>query len=363
MAGRAPMNAAEPAAARADLPLFVDLDGTLVRTDLLYESFLDRLKHDWWLPLRAFGWLAGGRAALKTRLAEGRVLPVDALPYHAAVLACIRDARAGGRRVYLATASHRILAQQVADHLGLFDGVIASEPGRNVSGAGKLARLRDVAGSDRFEYLGNSAADLAIWDAGAHAGVVAPDAAARRWLRRNAGKARALGEHLSARDALAARLRLLRPRRWPADLLLALPLLALPLLAAPAALRAAATADVALGIAAFGLCTSALAVVDDLLDLDADRVHPRRRTRPFASGAVPLAFGFHAVPLLLAAAIGVGALVSAPFVGVLAAAFVVALAHSLSLRRTRAIDALVRTLLLVLRLVAGAVAMHAAWPS
>jgi phosphoserine phosphatase len=354
------MNASEPAALaapRADVPLFVDLDGTLVLTDLLYESFLDRLKRDWWLPLRAFAWLAGGRAALKTRLAEGRVLSVDALPYHAAVLAHIRDARAGGRRVYLATASHLILAQQVADHLGLFDGVIASEPGRNVSGDGKLARLREVAGSDRFEYLGNSAADVAIWDAGAHAGVVAPDAAARRWMSRHPGKARALGEHLSPRAARAARLRLLRPRRWPANLLLAL-----PLLAAPGPLDAAGIANVVLGIAAFSLCTSALAVIDDLLDLDADRAHPRKRGRPFASGAVPLAFGFHAVPLLLAAAFGVGAFLSAAFVGVLAACFVVALAHSLSLRRTRAIDALALAVLLALRIVAGAVASHPAWP-
>jgi hypothetical protein len=360
MADRARMNApgaAARAAMRADVPLFVDLDGTLVLTDLLYESFLHRLKRDWWLPLRAFGWLAGGRAALKTRLAEGRVLPVDALPYHAAVLARIRDARAGGRRVYLATASHRLLAQQVADHLGLFDGVIASEPGRNVSGAGKLARLREVAGSDRFEYLGNSAADVTIWDAGAHAGVVAPDAAARRWLGRNAGKAHALGEHLSPRAALAARLRLLRPRRWPADLLLALPLLVVP-----GALNAAGIANVALAIAAFGLCSSALAVIDDLLDLDADRAHPRRRARPFASGAVSLAFGFHAVPLLLAAAVGVGVLVSGLFVGVLAAAFVVGLAHSLSLRRTRVVDGLALTLLFALRGVAGAVAIHVAWP-
>jgi 4-hydroxybenzoate polyprenyltransferase/phosphoserine phosphatase len=337
---------------QSSLPLFVDLDGTLVQTDLLYESFLDRLKRDWLLPVRAAAWLVGGKAHLKTRLAQGHALAVDTLPYNEAVLDRIRAARAAGRGVYLATASHMLLARQVADHLRLFDGVIATEPGSNVSGRSKLGRLREQTGSDRFEYLGNSGADIPIWDAAMHAGVVAPDSAARGWLARNADKAHALGEHASARSDWLARLRALRPHQWLKNLLLGL-----PLVAAHKVFDLPSVLHIAIAFLAFSLCASAVYVINDLLDLDSDRAHPHKRQRPFASGAVPLAFGFRIAPLLLAAAFCVGSLVSWPFNGVLAAYLVIAFAYSLSLKHKMAIDVLTLAALCTLRVVAGAVAI------
>lgn len=342
-----------PEGARAGLPLFVDLDGTLVRTDLLYESFLDRLKRDWALPGRAGAWLLKGKAHLKSRLADGYALARGTLPYNASVIECIRAARAAGRPVYLATASHLSLAAQVADDLGLFDGVIATEQDRNVSGRVKLARLREITGSDEFEYLGNSAADIPIWDACARAGVVAPDAAARRWFARNAAKAHALESDPGPAADWRARLRVLRPHQWLKNLLLGLPLVAAHKVFEPASLL-----YIVLGFVAFSLCASAVYVINDLLDLDADRAHPRKRLRPFASGAVPLSFGFHVAPLLLLAAFAVGAVVSWAFAGVLAVYLVLTFAYSLSLKRKMAIDVLTLAALYTLRIAAGTVAIQ-----
>ena len=212
------------AAPQAEMPLFVDLDGTLLRTDLLHESFLDRLKHDWLVPLRALAWLLRGKAALKAALARDCELVVADLPYNQDVIDHIRVARISGRHVYLATASHLSLARQVAAHLGLFDGVIATEGAENISGRAKLARLHEIVGSYRFEYVGNSAADIPVFEACARSSVVVPDSAARRWLARNPERAQALGDYPSLRSALSERLRALRPHQWLKNLLLALPL-------------------------------------------------------------------------------------------------------------------------------------------
>jgi 4-hydroxybenzoate polyprenyltransferase/phosphoserine phosphatase len=344
----------------AAIPLFVDLDGTLVKTDLLYESFLDRLKRDWALPVRVLSWLVQGKAQLKAGLAQGYQVPSASLPYNHAVLDSVRQARADGRPVYLATASHVSIAQPIAEHLGLFDGVIASDQGCNLSGAQKLVRLREVTGSDHFEYLGNSGADIPIWDACAKAGVVQPDEAARKWLAAHPDKASSLDEPARSsanepaywRPGWQARWRLLRPHQWLKNLLLLLPLVAAHRAFDPASLLA-----IALAFVAFSLCASAVYVVNDMLDLSADRAHPRKRLRPFASGAVPLSFGFKAAPLLLLGAFGVGALVNAAFLAVLGVYLVMTCAYSLSLKRKMAIDVLMLAALYTIRIGAGTAAL------
>src|SRR5437660_5623761 len=123
-------------------PLCVDLDGTLIAGDLLWESIAALARSRPWLLLLLPYWLlAGGKAHLKQQLASRTRLAVDALPYRPEVLALVRQARASGRRVVLATASNQQLAQAVADHLGLFDEVLASSETNNLRGANKTALL------------------------------------------------------------------------------------------------------------------------------------------------------------------------------------------------------------------------------
>ena len=156
MQPHAPIPDAAPA-----VPLAVDLDGTLVRTDTLHENLLVLLKHaPWWLLLAPL-WMLRGKAFFKAEVARHAPLDVTSLPYNAEVLTFLREEHARGRRLVLATAADRRIADAVAAHLGLFSDVLASEAGVNLSGARKLARLREVLGT--FDYAGNDTVDLVLW--------------------------------------------------------------------------------------------------------------------------------------------------------------------------------------------------------
>jgi 4-hydroxybenzoate polyprenyltransferase/phosphoglycolate phosphatase-like HAD superfamily hydrolase len=333
------------------VPLVVDLDGTLVHTDLLHESALRSLRQQPWRVLAMPGWLGQGKAVLKQRLADQDGFAADALPYHAELLAWLR-AQAGRRRLVLCTASDRALAQQVADHLGCFDEVMASDGRLNLSGPAKAQALVQRFGAQGFDYAGNSAADLAVWQQARQAVLVAAPAGVAR-------RARALGNVTLEFDGpggpdagvqARAWLRALRPHQWLKNLLLAVPLLAshrIDLLPAWGLL--------ALAFVAFSLCASAVYVANDLIDLDSDRRHERKRSRPFAAGLLPAWQGVLAVPLLLLAALLPALAVGPSFLAVLAVYFVLTCAYSLGLKRWLLVDCMVLAALYCLRIVAGAV--------
>jgi len=156
------MGISKPDASSGTIPLCVDLDGTLIRTDMLVETLILFLKRKpWGVVLLAF-WVLQGRAVVKRRLAERVQFDVAALPYRTEFLDFLREERASGRRLVLATAADRLVADKIAGHLGLFDEVIASEPGSNRKGRAKLAALQQRF-PQGFDYAGDSAADLPIW--------------------------------------------------------------------------------------------------------------------------------------------------------------------------------------------------------
>ena len=158
----------------------VDLDGTLVRTDLLHESFFASAQsgfRHYWSTMTA---LRKGKASLKAYLAGASTIDPDLLPYNPEVLDLIRNAKSQGRRVYLATASDRCHAEAIATHLGLFDGVFASDGVVNLSGATKARVLIDALGDRCFDYIGNGHADLPIWSHARKAYVITSSAALKR---------------------------------------------------------------------------------------------------------------------------------------------------------------------------------------
>jgi hypothetical protein len=146
-----------------DFPLVVDLDGTLIKTDLLYESYFSTVTNDLRHHRSVVGALLRGKAHLKAYLADSGNIDYGLLPYDESVLALISRARAGGRQVYLATASHRRHAEGIAAHLGLFDGVFASDEATNLSGKVKARRLVETFGAGRFDYVGNGPVDMSVW--------------------------------------------------------------------------------------------------------------------------------------------------------------------------------------------------------
>lgn len=149
-------------------PLAVDLDGTLIRCDLFAEAMLRFLVTAPWKAPLLLAWLRHGRAYAKARLAQ--IVPCDpaTLPYDRRVLAWLREERAKGRTMVLATGSDRSDAERVAKFLGLFDRVFASDGSANLKSHRKAAVLK-TAYPDGFIYAGNERADLPVWAAAAGA--------------------------------------------------------------------------------------------------------------------------------------------------------------------------------------------------
>ena len=329
--------------------LCVDLDGTLVRSDLLVESALAAFKARPISALKAFLSLVRGRAQMKQRLAEQVDLRIDLLPYNPAVIALAEKARASGRSVALATASNRKYAEQVAGHLGLFDAIFASDGETNLSSQTKAECLEQSYGEGRFDYVGDSRKDLAVWSKARRAFVVNPQAGVIAGLQ---GRSIPY-ECLTLRGPdVATVLRALRPHQWLKNALVFVPLLGAHLYFDPAAILSAAMAFVA-----FSVMASAGYLINDLLDLDSDRQHSRKRQRPLASGALPLVWGLALIPILIGAGAVLGALLSPLFVGVLFGYLAATLAYSLHLKRRPTVDVLTLATLYTVRVIGGAAAI------
>jgi 4-hydroxybenzoate polyprenyltransferase len=282
--------------------LCVDLDGTLILGDSLLESLMQLSKQSPLYILRIPLWLLRGKANLKAQVAARIELDPAALAYNRALIDWLASERRTGRSLWLCTAANQQFASRVAAHLGLFDGVLASEA--------PVQRF----GEGGFDYCGRF-----------------PD-------------------HANKLHALA---RALRPHQWAKNVLLLVPLLAAHHVSEPGALAAALVA-----MLAFCLCASSVYILNDLLDLQADRLHPRKSKRPFAAGELSIVSGLLLSAALLAATFAVAALfLPAKFGAVLAAYYIVTSAYSLFLKRFLLVDALALAGLYTLRIIAGAAAV------
>ncbi len=326
----------------------VDLDGTLVRTDMLHESALRALRDHPFAALLIPYWTFRGRAFVKQKLAALTDFEPDHLPYHASVLQWLTEQRAQGRRLILCTASDRSIASAISEHLGIFDEVMASDGVTNLSGIQKAAALERRFGRGGFDYAGNEPKDLHIWERARRAVVVgAPSSLVDR--------ARAVCEVEKLFPAEMAGLstwrRTLRIHQWLKNLLLFVPLFAAHRLADP-------TDWLALLIAfcSFSLCASAVYIANDLFDLDSDRKHRRKRDRPFAAGSIPVAVGVVLAPILLGASFVLALGTTIAFVKWLAFYFLLTSVYSWWLKRVVLLDCLTLAMLYTVRIVAGAAA-------
>jgi 4-hydroxybenzoate polyprenyltransferase/phosphoserine phosphatase len=335
-------------ARRLTPPLCVDLDGTLIRSDLLLESLLLLLKRN---PLYLFAtvmWLLrGGKARLKAEIASRVTLNPAALPYNSDLIAWIRAERATGREVWLCTAANERLAAQVAEHVGLFDGVLASDPRNNLAGERKAEQLVERFGKGEFDYCGNEQRDLAIWRCARSAIVVNGSTA----LERQADAEVTVDRVFPATGGKTYRaiVRALRPHQWAKNVLVLVPLFTAHLLGDLTALGCALA-----GLIAFCLCASSVYLINDMLDLEADRGHPRKSQRPFACGDLSIATGLMLVPVLMGAAALIAAFLPGKFQLCLAAYYVLTFGYSIKLKRILLLDAVALAGLYTLRIIAGA---------
>jgi 4-hydroxybenzoate polyprenyltransferase len=331
-------------------PLCVDLDGTLIRTDSLWEGVAHVLARRPWLLIAMGFWLLSGRAAFKAKVSTHGPRPASSLPYRAELVEALRAAKAKGRRLVLATAADRNVADGVEAHLRLFDEVLASDGHENLKGKHKRDALSKRYGSRGFDYVGDSAADLAVFEGAATGYLIgaAPSVVARA---RSVQNIRVITPRQGLVRALVKQLRV---HQWAKNALVLVPLM---LAQGTTQYGLVGMALVAAGT--FSLCASAGYVLNDLLDLEADRVHPEKSRRPFASGALPILLGPPLFVGLLALSFGVAAVYLSPaFIAMLALYFVGTVTYSLYLKRLLLVDVLVLAGLYTHRIIAGGIATH-----
>jgi 4-hydroxybenzoate polyprenyltransferase len=346
----------------AGVVLCVDLDGTLVKSDTLLDTVLVVARQKPLELLHVPGWIAQGRAAFKRQLTKRVALDVEFLPYNRPLLEYLRKQAGEGREIYLATAADRELAERIAAHLGIFAGVLASDGALNLAGGNKLAAFRAKFG-ENFCYVGNARPDVELLAACVAPMVANPDGALQAGMKRQGTVAAMTFEDRV--PALRSWMKAIRLHQWAKNTLIFVPLL----LAHQWHLRTFGSAFTA--FFSFGMCASATYIVNDLLDLEADRRHPSKRRRPFAAGDLSAIAGVGMVCLLM-----VGAVVLAlalpvifnalPGSSVLGHGYaflewlgfytVVTLTYSLYLKRKLLLDVFVLSGLYTVRIMAGSAA-------
>ena len=327
--------------------LVVDLDGTLIQSDMLYETFWDYISNGCRSPIQFFKSTLNGRSSLKRFLARSTNIDVKTLPFNRSVLDYLADWKMNGGSTALVTASDQLLADQIAEHVGLFDEVYGSDGAVNLKGIEKASFLREKYGDNEYVYVGDSNADLHVWKE------------SRSIVTVNAAKALhekifLLGKPVekieTPKQGLIPYLKAIRPHQWMKNVLVFLPLIAAHNFSSETIAYSVAA------MIAFSLVASSAYVLNDLLDLQADRQHPKKRFRPFASGDLSLTSGTWLVPGLLLSGTLVGSFVGLSFVVVLLAYCAITVLYSLYLKRQTILDIFTLAGLYTMRIVAGGIA-------
>ncbi|MET1754413.1 UbiA family prenyltransferase [Novosphingobium sp. RD2P27] len=326
--------------------LAVDLDGTLLRSNMLHETFWSAFGADWRTPFAAAARFRQGKAPLKALLAERSSVDVSVLPYDAQVIAYIRRWRAEGGKVALVTAADQRLANAIAAHLSLFDDVFGSNGVRNLKGPAKARFLVERYGAGNYAYMGDTYADAEVWRNSGHA--VVKSRSAR--VRATASAHHSFHAIEPPAGSLHGVLRALRPHQWLKNALVFLAMLGAHQFDGETVLRALGA------FVAFSLVASSVYLVNDLLDLSADRAHARKCNRPFASGAAAIELGLPVAAMLLLSGTIIAALLGPMFLLVLGIYYVTTTAYSLALKRHTIIDVCVLAGLYTIRVLAGGVA-------
>ena len=333
------------------IPLVVDLDGTLVKTDMLVESLLQSgrrsLKHSAGLALA----MIKGKAGFKAAAAKDFNLGAAAPPFRKEVLELIDLRSKAGDEVVLATAATQTIASQIADQLGIFSLVLSSTKNSNLSGASKAATLVEIYGVGGYDYIGDSVKDLPVWRS-----------ARRRYLAGNSPRAVRAFNKLGNRVRLLENERVgtvskwaraLRLHQWVKNLLVFAPAIAAHQIFMPGV-----ATNLGLAFLSFGLLASAVYLLNDLVDLQSDRKHSVKHLRPIASGQISVVTAIKAAFALVAGSLIVSLSLPLTFVFLLLAYFVLTSLYSLWLKRVLLVDVITLAGLYTLRVVAGGFAVE-----
>ena len=341
-----PVNTATEAVSDPAHPLCVDLDGTLVKSDTLFDSFCQLLRS---YPLEAWKapfWLIRGRAYLKSQVNLRAPLDATRLPYNSSLLSYLHEQRLEGRPIYLTTGAEGGIAERVAAHLGIFHGVLASDGVTNLTHSRKLSSLKERFG--QFDYIGNSRADLPLLSNARAAMVANPTLGLRLSLQlRRIPIARTFTDQ---RPTWKTLFKAVRVHQWAKNVLLFAPLLLSHQLAP------GPVAKVIAAFFCFSFMASANYLLNDMLDIENDRQHPTKHARPFAAGDLFISTGVALIVLLILAAAALLPFLPLSFAVWLGIYIVSTSAYSFYLKRVALVDVIVLSGLYTLRLLAGGAA-------
>lgn len=339
-----------PVPVLTERPICVDLDGTLVKSDTFVDSLMVLARRQPLAFLRTPFSAIKGKAHVKSQVASMVALDVAHLPYNRPLLEYLREEHAAGRKLYLVTGADRTLAESVATHLGIFDGVMASNGAVNLTGNNKLQHLEQRFASDGFDYIGNALPDLPLLKNAQQAMLANPDARLNSALKtRNIKVSRKFLDRSRVPVALA---KALRVHQWAKNLLVFLPLLLAHTIQLGLVLTAVAS------FFCFSFLASATYILNDLLDLEADRVHLNKRQRAFAAGDLSVSTGLVVSFLLAAVAFTIATYLPQKFLIFLLLYLVTTLAYSLALKRIVLLDVVILAGLYTVRMAAGAAATN-----
>ena len=330
------------------IPLYVDLDGTLLKTDMLFEGLFLLLRKNPLYLLLVPVWLLAGRAKLKAEVARRVTVHPELLPVNPEFLAYLQHEKAGGRRLILISASDEKMVAAVADGFRLFDESAGSDGRTNLKAKAKLERILEINGSAEFAYAGNSSADIPLWQAATE--VIRVNCPPALGASTTAGKSH---RQFDVPPPLWPALwQAMRPHQWLKNGLLFIPLVLAHQTNDLHLLQHAAVAFVC-----FSLVASSVYLLNDLLDLESDRRHPGKRQRALAAGNLPLQIASLAVPILLVLAVVLAHSLTFAFIQVLGVYWLLTLLYSLVLKRLLLLDVIALASLYTLRLIAGASAV------
>lgn len=328
------------------VPLILDVDGSLLLTDLLFENLWSALRADFLVTVLVVLASLRNPARLKHSLRMISSPDIRSLPIRAPVLDFARQAATSGRQVTLVSGADQALVDELAHVLGFVGHHFGSDGKTNLTGAKKARLLVSQFGEGGFDYVGNASADLAVWAHARRCVVVAPG---RQLSRRVAALDKPV-EVVGSRWKLSSLIAEMRPHQWAKNLLLLVPLLAAHGAPIPGLLSAL------VAIVAFCAGSSSLYLVNDLLDLGDDRRHPEKKARPLASGALPIGVAMFASVCLGAVALSISWTVGPEVTGLLGLYLTISLTYSLFWKHIKWVDLFVLAALYVLRVLTGAAA-------
>lgn len=329
--------------------LYVDLDGTVIKTDLLFESILLLLKKNIFQALLIPIWLLKGKANLKHQLSKRVHIPVELLPLNPEFHSYLKEEVERGRDIVLISASSQMPVRQVSDHLGLFIDAMGSDEDHNLKSKNKVTRILQLNPVGGFIYAGNSKDDIPVWSEANEVILVNCKKSLADKLQHGSESIR----HFDAPQAVLKKFwEAMRPHQWLKNALIFLPLILSHQLNQPNLVLQACIAFLS-----FSFVASSVYLLNDMLDLNSDRQHQSKSRRPFASGDLSLAYGYLGAPLLLALGFLIALWLPAEFFVVLLTYWLMTTLYSLLLKSLFLIDVLTLASLYTWRIIAGSAAI------